>query len=78
MDEFDEKFDAAMEDIGCRGKIAFDVDDAVAVTAKVLDIGEHDARLMVREAIASGELVGFRREGDSLQRLTPDDIVRPN
>lgn len=52
------------------------IDEAVLLTAQAFGIDTYSARLMIRDAVAKGELIGFRERGGRIERMTPDDIER--
>lgn len=53
-----------------------DLDEAVIITSRMLGVSMCVARLMIRDAIANGELIGFMKRGGRIERMTPDDIER--
>lgn len=53
-----------------------ELDEAVIITSRMLNVSMDVARLMIRDAIAKGELIGFMEKGGRVSRMTPDDIER--
>lgn len=53
-----------------------ELDEAVIITSRVLGVSMDMAWLMICDAIAKGELIGFREKGGRIERMPPDDIER--
>lgn len=53
-----------------------ELDKAVIITSRMLGVSMDVARLMIRDAIANGELIGFMEKSGRIERMTPDDIER--
>lgn len=50
--------------------------EAIAITSRMLGVSMDVARLMIRDAIANGELIGFMEKDGRIERMTPDDVER--
>lgn len=53
-----------------------ELDAAIVITSRTLGVSMDVARLMIREAVANGELIGFMERGGRVERMTPEDIER--
>lgn len=53
-----------------------ELDEAVIITSLLLGVSMDVARLMIRDAIAKGELIGFMERRGRVERMTPDDVER--
>lgn len=53
-----------------------ELDEAVIITSRMLNVSMDVARLMIREAVAKGELIGFMERRGRVERMTPDDVER--